>query len=197
MRIVLLLLAAGASGRMRGADKLLQEVEGAPCLRVMAQRGLKAGLNVHVTLAPDRAARRAALQGLRIVPVEVPDADQGMSRSLATGVAALPADTDAVMILPADMPGITAADLAFLAAEYSGDPALILRATAQDGTPGHPVIFPRDTFADFAHLQGDEGARSVIAAHRDRVRLVALPGTRATTDLDTPEDWAAWRDAKG
>mgnify|MGYP006184317219 CR=1 FL=1 len=42
----------------------------------------------------------------------------------------------------------------------------------------------------------DEGARSVLVRHRARLRLVPLPGHHATTDLDTPEDWAAWRAAQ-
>ena len=40
--------------------------------------------------------------------------------------------------------------------------------------------------------RGDEGGRSVLARQKDRVRQVPLPGTMATLDLDTPEDWAAF-----
>ena len=46
---------------------------------------------------------------------------------------------------------------------------------------------------DLMTLKGDEGAKSVIVRHRARLRLVPLPARHATTDLDTPEDWAAWR----
>ena len=67
----------------------------------------------------------------------------------------------------------------------------IVRATAMDGRAGHPVVFPARCLAEMAALQGDEGARAVLAAHE--VAHVALPGRRAVTDLDTPEDWAAWR----
>jgi molybdenum cofactor cytidylyltransferase len=42
-------------------------------------------------------------------------------------------------------------------------------------------------------LTGDTGAREVLKRHSDRVHLVPLKGDRALTDLDTPEDWAAWR----
>ena len=42
-------------------------------------------------------------------------------------------------------------------------------------------------------LTGDQGARELLQRHRDKVRLVPLPEARAITDLDTPEDWAAWR----
>jgi CTP:molybdopterin cytidylyltransferase MocA len=55
------------------------------------------------------------------------------------------------------------------------------------------VIFPRDLWSDLARVTGDEGGRAVIQANKGRVRVIPLPGQMATLDLDTPEDWAAWR----
>jgi CTP:molybdopterin cytidylyltransferase MocA len=99
------------------------------------------------------------------------------------------------MVALADMPDIGPPDLAALIADFLACPNRILRATAADGTPGHPVIFPRRLFPDLARISGDIGARSVLAG--EAARLHALPGTRALTDLDTPEAWADWRAARG
>ena len=63
----------------------------------------------------------------------------------------------------------------------------------EDGRPGHPILFDHNLFGELLNMRGDMGAKSVIDAHKDRLRLVPLPGNRALTDLDTPEDWAAWR----
>ena len=101
------------------------------------------------------------------------------------------------MILLADLPEIEAADLAGLLTAQTETPGAILRAASEDGQPGHPVVFPPDLFAELAQVTGDEGARRVVAAHRDRLRDLHLPGARAITDLDTPEDWAAWRARTG
>ncbi|MFN5826754.1 MAG: nucleotidyltransferase family protein, partial [Rhodobacterales bacterium] len=68
---------------------------------------------------------------------------------------------------------------------------------APDGTPGHPVLFPVWALADLAALTGDSGARDLLQTYRNRTELVALPARHAVTDLDTPEDWAAWRGAQG
>jgi CTP:molybdopterin cytidylyltransferase MocA len=68
-----------------------------------------------------------------------------------------------------------------------------VQATAQDGSPGHPVLFPKDCFDDLARLDGDQGARPVLRANDHRLLRIALPGQRALIDLDTPEDWAQWR----
>ena len=44
-------------------------------------------------------------------------------------------------------------------------------------------------------VQGDQGARAVLAADRARVRLVAFDDPRPLADIDTPEDYERLRDA--
>ena len=98
------------------------------------------------------------------------------------------------MILPADMPDISQSDLITVADAFSdAGGTRIVRACAEDQTPGHPVVFPSDLLDDFGSLTGDAGARDILKEHRDRVRLVTLPNRNALTDLDTPEAWAEWR----
>jgi CTP:molybdopterin cytidylyltransferase MocA len=191
----ILILAAGASSRMRGLDKLLQPVEGRPLLRHVAKVALATGSPVAVTLPPAAAAREAALDGLALRLLAVPDAGAGMSRSLIRGVQALTGagPEDGLMVLPADMPGFTAAALTSLIAAFQTDPTRILRGGAPDGQPGHPVIFPHDLWPALASVTGDEGGRPVIQANKGRVRVIPLPGPMAQLDLDTPEDWAAFR----
>jgi molybdenum cofactor cytidylyltransferase len=192
----ILVLGAGASSRMRGRDKLLQLVKGKPILRLVTDVALATGAPVFVTLPPASDARRQSLAGSNAYIVEVPDADLGMSRSIAHGVAAISATDvgpdDGVMILPADMPGFSTKALADLVSRFRAEPELIWRGATIDGAPGHPAIFPRDLWENLAAVTGDEGGRSVLKRHGDRVRVVPLPGEMAVLDLDTPEDWAAY-----
>ncbi|MBL9074529.1 nucleotidyltransferase family protein [Tabrizicola sp.] len=194
----ILVLAAGASSRMRGRDKLVQQVLGQPILRRVTETALATGAPVVVTLPPASEARRAALEGCPATLVEVPDAAVGMSRSIVRGLAAVSAcdagPQDGLMILPADMPGFTPAALADLISRFRAEPELVWRGASADGTPGHPAIIPRDLWPDLARIAGDEGGRSVLKRHADRVRLVPLPDRMAVLDLDTPEDWAAFLD---
>ena len=192
MSISILILAAGASTRMRGGDKLLEIVDGQPLIARQAGIALATGLPVTVALPPDRPARDAALQGLALTRLTVPDAAEGMAASIRAGAMALPPDT-ALLLLLADLPDISADDLRHLVAAWRALPGLILRATSALGIPGHPVIFPSWAVQQLAELSGDTGARDMLRRHSDRTRLFALPGQRAITDLDTPEDWAAWR----
>ncbi len=192
--LTILLLAAGASTRMRGGDKLLEEIDGEPVLRRQAKAALAADGPVFVALPPDRPTRQTALQGINVTRLTVPDATEGMGASIRAGVAALPKDGTGVMILPADMPEITADDIQALATAHARQPDAVLRGASEDGVPGHPVVFPARLFDRLRMLTGDAGARAVL--QDEAVRLIPLPARHALTDLDTPEDWAAWRAAR-
>lgn len=194
--VLILIPAAGAARRMAGADKLTQSVDGQPLLRRQAARALETGAPVLVTLPPDRPERSAALAGLNLAQVIVPEAAEGMSGSIRAGARAAMARAAAgLMVLPGDMPELTAGDLSAMLEAFTAKPAQPLRGTGEDGTPGHPVIFPAAHFAELAQVSGDEGGRAVLRAHPPR--LLALPARHALTDLDTPEAWAAWRAARG
>lgn len=193
MTLPILILAAGASTRMRGSDKLLENVQGAPCLQTLAKRALATGRPVVVTLPSLDHPRASCLEGLDIKQVAVPDTNLGMSRSLQCGIAALPQTAIGVMIIPADMPDITTLDMTEMLAAFSSTHALALRATTQTGAQGHPIIFDAALFDDFQQLSGDVGAQEILSKLGNSLALHPLKGDRARLDLDTPEDWSSWR----
>ncbi|MEO5614623.1 MAG: nucleotidyltransferase family protein [Cypionkella sp.] len=190
MTLTILIPAAGAALRMRGGDKLLELVDAEPMLRRQARLARTVCNRVIVTLRTDDLARTAALVGLDVILLPLPDAANGMAASIRAGAAAA---QGALMILPGDMPELDAADLAVIIGAFDQRPDAILRGASVDGRPGHPVIFPTDLLGALQDLRGDEGARSVLIRHQARVQLIALPDQHALTDLDTPEAWAAWR----
>ena len=192
----ILILAAGSSSRMRGGDKLLELIDGTAQLTRIAKAALATGSPVTVALPPDRPARVACLQGLPLRQVVVPNPDAGMAASLVAGLAALPVASP-VLLLLADLPDITAEDLKRILSAWAEQPDRILRGMGADGTPGHPVGFPPDLRAELLALTGDQGAREVLGRHKSRLLAVALPDQHATTDLDSPEDWARWRALRG
>ncbi len=175
---------------MRGRDKLLEPVDGQPLIRRQVQAVLDAGLAPFVALPGPGHPRALALAGLAHVALHLPGSAEGLGGTIRDGVAALP-DCASFLILAADLPGITAADLRAIAGAAMGE-AQVLIATDATGSYGHPIRFDASLRPAFASLTGDEGARAVVRATR-RQRPFPLPGDHATRDLDTPEDWAAWR----
>ncbi|MBW6507340.1 MAG: NTP transferase domain-containing protein [Rhodobacteraceae bacterium] len=188
--VLILIPAAGAAARMRGPDKLALCVGGQPMLTHAAAIATQTGRAVLVTLRAGDSARRALLAGQSVSIAELADAGEGMSASLREGARQATAHgAAALMVVPADLPWLTLADLQAALAAWAERPGEALRGTAQNGTPGHPVMLPAGVFAQLLALSGDIGARSVLA--RVGARLLPLPGRHAVADIDTPEDYAA------
>ena len=191
--LTIVIPAAGASSRMRGTDKLLTLIDGVALLRRTALLALQVHPSVMITLRDPDTARHQVVQDLALKIVTIPDATSGLSASLRGAAAQA---VGRLMILPADMPDLTAQDLTLMIQASNAAPDALMRATAEDGTLGHPVIFPADLRAAFATLSGDQGARSILQAHAARLHTIALPGHHALTDLDTPEAWATWTQSR-
>lgn len=191
--VAILIPAAGFGRRMRGADKLLLEVDGIPLLRRSVMRALDTGSAVVVTLPHDNSDRLDAIADLPATVISVADPNLGMSRSIVLGVQKIKDACDGLMVLPADMPDIETSDMIAVINRFQDIGGQhICRATTQDGATGHPVVFPKSDFPALLALSGDEGGRSVLGA-ADHIERIPLKGNRALTDLDTPEAWDDWR----
>lgn len=188
----ILILAAGTSSRMRGADKLLQEVDGVPLLVRTARRAEASGYPVLVAIPGPSHPRYRALKHENVVCFDVPEAPEGIGGTLRGAVKRLP-PCEAFMVMLADMPMIETSDITRLFDAYrNGSNARIVQATTEDGQPGHPIVFDARLRDRFENCAGDDGAKPIIAAHIGQTHRISLAGNRARFDLDTPDDWKNW-----
>jgi molybdenum cofactor cytidylyltransferase len=116
------------------------------------------------------------------------DAREGMGASLRAAVDALPAESEGVFVFLGDMPRVPP-DLAGRMAQALA-PGVDAVAPSFSGRRGHPVLFARRCFPALRALQGDMGARQVLAALGDRLALVDSPDAGVLFDVDRPEDLA-------
>ena len=189
--IAALLLAAGESTRFGGSSsKLLAALNGKPIVRWSAEALSGAPVDeVIVVMGRDDDAIRRALHDVPARFVVHPEPGQGMGTSIARGVAALRAETDAVLIVLADEPFPSrAARDAVVARWRAGGVAIVVPEFR--GVRGHPVLFDRATFPELRTLTGDRGAREVVGRTPSRVAVVAVdePPPR---DIDTRGDLEA------
>jgi molybdenum cofactor cytidylyltransferase len=188
----ILILAAGQSSRMRGADKLAQIIDGTPQLTRITTAACAISRSVLVATTP---ARLALIADLPAIPLVLAGSAEGMGGSLRDGVASLP-PCERFMVLLADIPELTSDDLrAVLQGPLLSPESLIWRGATPDGQPGHPILFHAGLRPQFAGLTGDSGGEAIVKPLRHRTWTTPLFHARA--DLDTPEDWAAWRAARG
>lgn len=201
--IVAILLAAGASRRMQGEDKLLKSIgedaDGAEksLLRHSAEQISAANVvRTIIVVRQDRARYQAMLTDLSVEVLEVSQAADGMSESLKAGIQeAGPCgpNVDGYLIALADMPALTSAHYNLIVATFASKGAYqIVRPQTQDGRFGHPVCFDARLFDEFAGLQGDRGALEIIKRNQDIVKPVLMDNA-IHVDLDTRSAWEAWQ----
>jgi len=186
-RITGILLAAGLGARF-GAHKLLASLADGTPLAVAAARPLRRAVDeVLAVVRPGDAGLSALLlaEGLRVV--ECAQAELGMGHSLAAGVAASPGASGWVIAL-ADMPYIKDATIAGVARAVAA--GALMAAPFHRDRRGHPVGFNAGLYAELVALQGDRGARELLARHARALTRIDVDDAGILLDVDTPADLA-------
>lgn len=189
-RVGVIVLAAGRSTRFAEgrASKLLTPLHGTAIVRHAAAAAVEADVGEVVVVTGDRATEVAdAIAGLPVRIVYEPTFADGMAASLASGIRASVA-CDAVMIGLGDVPGARPDAYRAVAARWreSGS-AIVVPRYAGSPHPSHPTLFAATVFGELLALQGDVGARDVVARDASRVAEAPLDWA-APDDIDTLED---------
>jgi molybdenum cofactor cytidylyltransferase len=177
-----IVLAAGSSVRM-GRNKLLLELAGQSVVRRAVSRALAVLDPVIVVLGHEAERVRRELAGLPCRILVNPEHGRGMETSVRAGVAALPADAEAAVMLLADMPLVTPAMLAALVERFrlTGAPLVISR---YGETIAPPQLYARSLLAELAAAGS---GKAVIERHRADAEVLTWPAS-ALADLDLPAD---------
>jgi CTP:molybdopterin cytidylyltransferase MocA len=181
-----MLLAAGSSSRF-GSPKQLADIAGRPMLARTLDTVLQLERRHPVTVVLGAEVERLAplVRDASASVAYNPDHAQGIASSIRVGLAQAPFDARGALIALADQVAVTADDLRRLVSRWEQQPDRIV-AAQYEGTLGVPAIFPADLFPELARLQGDRGARALLARHPERV--IGVPVPSAARDIDTPGD---------
>jgi molybdenum cofactor cytidylyltransferase len=189
--VIGLVLAAGASTRM-GRPKALLPIGGDLFVTRVCRTLFDAGVDdVVVVAGPEREAVSAAIAtaGLAVRVVENPRRDEGQLTSVIAGLAVVDhPGVEAVVVHLVDAPLVAAETVRAVLEVFLRTGAPIVRP-AIGARHGHPVLFARELFDALRHADPSQGARSVVRAHADRIRNVAVTDEGACRDIDTPDDY--------
>lgn len=182
-----ILLAAGAAKRF-GGGKLKQVLPNGLAICVASARNLAAAVDqvIAVVRPGDEATRTllAAEPNIQIVVCE--RAEEGMGHSLAAAVAASPSDSHWIVAL-GDMPFIKPNTILAIVDQIEQGAAFAM--PVYQGQRGHPVGIHSRFRADLHALEGDAGARAIIADHKSDVQLVETDDSGVLVDVDTVADY--------
>jgi molybdenum cofactor cytidylyltransferase len=187
-RVAAIVLAAGRSTRMGGPNKLLAELGGKTLVRIVAEQALASKASDVIVVTGHQAAEvEKSLQGLKVKFARNPDFADGLAGSVKAGVSAVPDSVDGAVICLGDMPLISAHLIDRLIEAFAPDRGNLIAVPVNEGRRGNPVLWSRRFFGELMTLDGDIGARHLIAKHNEAVAEVPVEGHSAFLDIDTPQ----------
>lgn len=183
-----LVLAAGGSRRLGEPKQLLPYGSGTLLDHALdtARASDFDQLIVALGGSSDEVRRQVDLSGA--VVVENPDFGEGCSSSIAAGLRAVDARSEALVLMLCDQPGVTSDTIrALIAGRPQGTRLAVCR---YDDGLGHPIAFGRDMFGELGELHGDKAVWKLLDRGGDEVVEVPIPGP-IPPDVDTREDYEA------
>lgn len=182
-RPTIIVPAAGRGSRFGGAQhKLEQPFEGSTVLGTTLRHAIQTQLPVLVVTTPALAALAGQQLATRdVLVLSAGEAARGMGYSIAAGVAERSGATG-WLVLPGDMPLLRSGTLLAVARALEDHPV----AYAQyKGRRGHPVGFAAELYSELIQIDGDDGARRVVARYPAHGVDVDDPGVLLDVDTET------------
>ena len=196
-RLFALIPAAGRSRRM-GTSKLLLPWQSTTVIEQLIGTLTRPEITaVAIVIRPDDHALREALQRTSAIPV-IPDHEPPEMRdSIEIGLRAIrrrfaPADDDGWLLIPADHPLIEPEVLDGLLTRWSqGDCEALLPTLGQ--RRGHPTLLRWSLATRIEQIPRDVGVNTLLRSSPSLVTEWPTDRESVLADLDTPEDYAFWR----
>jgi molybdenum cofactor cytidylyltransferase len=190
--IVAVILSAGESSRM-GRPKALLPIDGVRFIEkiVTALKSTRVGEIVAV-LGHNADEMRQKISDLPVTIVVNPDYKQGQLSSLIAAIRNIESGekhrVDAILVHLVDHPYINA-DLVNVMIDRFYETKKLIVVPRHQGRRGHPVIFSRALFPELLAAPVDQGAKTVVHAHRDQTLEIDTDDAGVTIDIDTPDEY--------
>jgi molybdenum cofactor cytidylyltransferase len=182
-----LILAAGTSSRLGEQTKQLLPWQDTTMLGWVVRRAEASLLDdVVVVVGHDAEAIRRHVVLHRARFVVAPDFHEGCTSSIRAGLEALQPQSEAVVLILGDQPGIETETIAAVVEGWQHMQTPIVRVSYR-GRSGHPMLFAKAQFGQLKALHGDKGVWKLCDAHPDWVYEVEV-------DRPYPGDVNTWED---
>ncbi|MBU4582245.1 MAG: molybdenum cofactor cytidylyltransferase [Proteobacteria bacterium] len=183
-----ILLAAGESKRM-GRPKQMLAWQGKTLLRQVLENLIRSDAGeIILVLGHEAEAISKSLTESQIKIVINPDYKQGMASSLRHGLLAMDPESEAFLVLLADQPDIGPEIMNRMIREFKqANPRRGIVRPVYRGLRGHPVLIGVQYLQEALQLQGDVGARQILANHPEDILEIEVNQDGILKDIDTPE----------
>lgn len=197
--IAAIILAAGRGSRLGGRAKPALRIDGVSLLERLARSLREAGVaQVRVVIGPYADVLAPLAQRAAITPLAQarPDATLADSQRLALREHARAHPDHDLLLVLADLALLDASAIADLLAQWRAcAPGTDSLRPRIDGAPGHPLLLSAAAARAADALPAGVGLRQWLDPRSGRHAVFDSANRAYITDLDTPADLAALRDA--
>ena len=183
-----LILGAGASSRF-GQPKQLLPFRGTTLLGWVIRQAERAdGLDEIIVVlgrAADEIRERVNFGSAKVV--DNPVFGEGCASSYRAGITAANPDSDAIIIILGDQPGVESEIINGVAEKWRQSDGQIVLASYR-GHKGHPMLFAKPLYDKLIGLHGDKAAWKLVDRNPDLLREVSFDRP-FPEDIDTQEDF--------
>lgn len=184
-----IVLAAGQSRRAGVAKLLVEGADGLPMFMRCVNAAIASNAKpVFVITGYRHEELEEWLQKLDVNVIYNPAYETGVRTSIQLGLKAMPSACDGAILLPADMPEITSAELNKLINKVDTSLPKFVNFLTHKGVKSNPVLWSKSLY-DKADLVPENAAfRVVFAEHADYSHAIEIKDSRILQDLNFPNE---------
>ena len=188
--ICAIILAAGSSTRFGPDNKLMVKVDGVPIVERIVKVIVECGVSkTMVVTGADHSELASLLDGYAVDILQNREWNQGMGKSLAFGVCAIPDENySGIMVCLGDLPSLDVLVVRRILAEFEKLYGKQIVVPSYRGLRGHPVIFPIAYRSELMEVVGDNGAKNIINRDSDLVKIIDVDSSAVIRDIDKRSD---------
>ena len=186
-----ILLAAGQSKRMNGENKLTKEVRGIPLIKHSVQNILNSSIDELVVVLgyQKEIIEKLINKHEKIKFVFNQNFDSGMASSIKIGVDNLSEKTEAFFISLGDMPNVGEEIYnQLINSQFNNKDKEIFVPYYQE-RQANPILFTKKMKDKIRQIEGDFGAKKMIADNKKKVFKFSTQNKGVITDFNTITDF--------
>ena len=187
--IAAIVLAAGIGSRS-GRNKLMVEMEdGQPLFMKAVNAAMASQANpVFVITGYHDEDMQEYLDNIDVNVVYNPAYRSGVKTSISLGLKSVPNFCDGCIIIPADMPNLTASDIDKLIASFRPEQEKQICVFANKGIKSNPIIWSRALYDKADIVPENANLRPVLVEHADYTTVVEIKNAQKLLDVNFPSD---------
>ena len=186
-----ILLAAGQSKRMLGDNKLTKKIKGAPLIKHSVKNILASSIDELIIVLgyQKEVIEKLIDKNDKIKLVFNPNFESGISSSIKIGLKNLSKESEAFFICLGDMPNVNEKIYNELITSRSKNKDKEIYVTYYEGRQANPILFSTNMKQKLQEIEGDFGAKKIIADNEKKVSKLFTQEKGVVTDFNNIADF--------